>query len=273
MSEAARFERLDGRARAFAPARPHQEITSLEQWRDFAPPFAGPKHWVDGRSAKETAKACCADGIAAPPALLALLDSHPCTSEMQVATVLPEWRTSLTDRGGPRRHDLLLLGTARGQRTVVGVEAKTDEPFDDPLARRVRKAQALLDRGTPTRQLDRLDLLTRAAFGKSALANGEIRPELARVPYQLLAGLAGTLIEASARGAGVAAFCVLGFRHEQLDHVKLEGNSNGFSVFLQQLAGEQVEPVDGQLSGPHVVPGADGITGGEILVGAVTQTL
>ena len=34
-----------------------QSIRSLEEWFQYAPPAKGDKHWKDGRSAKELAKA------------------------------------------------------------------------------------------------------------------------------------------------------------------------------------------------------------------------
>ncbi len=72
-AEAGRFERADGSVGAFAPVPPYREIVSLEEWRQHAPPFSGDRHWVDGRSAKETAKACLAGGLVSLPAALGQL--------------------------------------------------------------------------------------------------------------------------------------------------------------------------------------------------------
>src|SRR4051794_29362209 len=109
-----------------SPTDESTTIHSVEDWYDFAPPMGRRKHWKDGRSAKEVAKAwCTVKGIAAPAELLALLRSHPSTFGFRLATVIPECRTHLRgESGGPRRHDLVLFGTASAGRVLVGVEAK-----------------------------------------------------------------------------------------------------------------------------------------------------
>jgi hypothetical protein len=39
-------------------------ITSLDDWSQWAPPKGGAAQWVDGRSAKGFARACCeTDGV------------------------------------------------------------------------------------------------------------------------------------------------------------------------------------------------------------------
>ena len=53
-------------------------IDSVECWFNCAPPKGGLKQWVDGRSAKELAKAFCSSGrVTVPRAVEALLASNP----------------------------------------------------------------------------------------------------------------------------------------------------------------------------------------------------
>jgi len=54
-------------------------ITCVDDWFKHAPPMGGAHQWQDGYSAKELAKAWCAEGVtpAPPPALVSLLSSIP----------------------------------------------------------------------------------------------------------------------------------------------------------------------------------------------------
>src|SRR5260221_14788458 len=99
------------------------EIRSVEGWRKFAAPKGGDRQWVDGRSAKELAKAWCASGLVEAPAeFLRMLRSHELTRELSLLEGYPEWKTDLRgELRGPRNHDLLLIGKSAERRVVVGV--------------------------------------------------------------------------------------------------------------------------------------------------------
>lgn len=242
----------DGPPVVRAPLDPSVVITSVEQWRAHAGPKGGDDHWKDGRSAKEVAKAWCRPGgaTAVPSDLLVLLRSHELTADLEIATAIPEQRTPLRgERGGHRHHDLLLLGRAQGKRVVVGIEAKTDEPFDQPLGERIVPARALLAKGEKTGQLDRIKSLSTAVFGRSAVTPDE-EPDssLAPLPYQLLAGVAGTLIEAQQREAALAVLAVHAFHSSGLDSEAEERNRRDFEAFVRALpGGAHVAVTEGQL--------------------------
>ena len=53
------------------------EINSVEDWFSYAPPKGNERHWVDGRSAKELAKAFFRDGYMAkiPAELLRIFNA------------------------------------------------------------------------------------------------------------------------------------------------------------------------------------------------------
>jgi hypothetical protein len=160
-------------------------------------------------------------------------------------------------------------------------DAKADEPFDAPVAERVsrnRRQAAIAERsGKEWRSalLPRIALLSRALFGMDAfLADGEIDPAVGRVPYQLLAGAAGTLIEARARGAEQAAFVVHAFESEALDRTRVAANNDGFRRFVAALPGDGADDSleVGRLRGPSTVPGAERVPSVPLFVGiAVTQ--
>jgi hypothetical protein len=199
-----------------------------------------------------------------------------------VATVIPELSTPLGDvPRGARRHDLVLLGVARGRRTLVGVEAKADEPFDAPVAQRVqetrrKEAEAVAaSQVFRSAQIPRIERLARALLGREALApNGSMEPDVGRIPFQLLAGLAGTLIEAAARGAEQAAFVVHAFHSQGLDLLRVAANDDGFKHFLAGLdPGEHNGLRYGELHGPLEVPGGEGIPRMPVYVGMTATTL
>jgi hypothetical protein len=57
------------------------KITNVDEWVTYAPPAQGKRHWVDGRSAKELAKAWFRnDNLAIPQELHYLLESNVATS-------------------------------------------------------------------------------------------------------------------------------------------------------------------------------------------------
>ncbi len=169
----------------------------------------------------------------------------------------------------------------RHHSTVVGVEAKTDEPFDDLVS--VRVARSLRERAACERagraytsqQLPRLDRFTRALFGSPAFdPAGDLDAEIAELPYQLLAGAAGTLIEARRRGAEQAMFVVHAFHSASLRPGRLAANDLGFARFTRLLLDEGGDvPEYGRLLGPVVPPGGDTIPSLPLWVGIAGSEL
>lgn len=210
-----------------------------------------------------------------PSELTTLLTSHALTRDLAVATVLPEFDTSLAgESGGPRRHDLLLLCSTAASRVVVGVEAKTDEPFDETLARRIRRVEKIIDAGGASAQVTRARRLSRALFGRDVIrADGELDAALRRNPYQLLAGAAGTLIEAGTRGADLSVFCVHALHRSGLDARRLRANLDGFQAFVAAVAGAGAHVAEGVLAGPYLVPGGEGVPRIPLLLGIATSAL
>jgi hypothetical protein len=231
-----------------SPRDESRRIRTVEEWFEWAPPLRGDYHWADNRSAKEVAKAWCrADGTTQVPAeLQALLDSNQDLGRPRVATGIPESKTRLPDTpSGPRRHDLVLLTTdSQAARTLVGLEAKADEPFDASVGARVRRAQAKRARieeageAEASMQIARIEWFCRTLLGREAfLLDGTLDPVIAELPYQLLAGFAGTLVEGERRGATQVAFVVHAFHSKDLDKATLAANDAAFARFVEALAG------------------------------------
>ena len=227
-------------------------IFSVEDWFAIAPPKKGAKHWVDGRSAKELAKAWFPQKgqPQVPEELRQLLDSCPQTEGFVFLEGLPEHQVRLDNFGGETRNtDLVLLGyTGKQQKAVVSIEAKADEPFDVTITQRLKTGRARQGSNVP----QRIELLCQAIFGSSP----DTTPALGELRYQLLTGVAGALIETQNRKAALALFVVHEFRSGKVRPENLLANSNDWFNFVRLLPTcADAMPEDGKLVGPIHVPG------------------
>jgi hypothetical protein len=259
-----------------SPRDESQVIASVPEWFDYAPPLGGVRHWKDGRSAKEVAKAwCSATGICVPKNLLDLIRADPSTATFEAATAIPECPTHLRgERGGRRKHDVVIFGRAGNQAVLVGVEAKTDESFDELISERIDKAQRLLAKGKPTGQLDRIQRLSLGVFGRPAVREDvTLDAELGALPYQLLAGVAGTVIEADDRRADTAIFVVHAFHSDALNADAVMQNLAAFQSFVAAIASQPVVVREGVLYGPFTLPGGGGVPASKLLIGMTTSSL
>jgi hypothetical protein len=256
--------------RLFGSSKGHEEppsITSLDDWKLHGGPKDPSKQWVKFRSAYELAHAWCgADGVAPPTDFLAMLSAHPSLEGLQLLEGYAERETYLRgESGGPRVHDLLLVGRCAAGKVVIGVEGKADEEFDRPLWKRWEKAQRELAAGveagkaTPaTRWPDRLERLARALLGQPAVVDGELSPPIKDVPYQLLSATAGTLIEADDRGAALAILVAHVFDTPLTTPKLRDVNTAAFADFVSRLGSIPASSVEeGRLYGPFTVPGGE----------------
>jgi hypothetical protein len=221
-----------------------EPINSVDQWLQIAPPAKGEKHWQDGRSAKELAKAWFRNGIAdIPEELNLILDSHNTICNFQMDFGIPEHETKLDGfKGGYRNHDLIISGTSAGGRTIIGVEAKVDEPFGDIASLYAAKS---MQAKASSKVSERVQQLSKALF--DTLDTSELR-------YQLIHSIAGTLIEASRQKAVQAVFIVHEFLPSGGQYSrKAKQNEVDLQRFVQLLTGKLLTV--GQLIGPIIVPG------------------
>jgi len=256
-------------------------ITSLETWRAYGGPKDPEKQWVELRSAYELARAWCGDGynVEAPHDFLALLETHPRLAGLELVQGFAEHKTKLRgERGGDRNHDLLLVGRTPREHVVIGVEAKADETFDKTLAERWEEAAKKIARDERTSWPKRLARLAPALLGVDATAaDGSLTAEIANVPYQLLSALAGTLIEAEDRGAGLAVFVVHTFRTSKTKDERIAANHAAFAEFVARYTATSVAAIrSGNLYGPfraHDVPSSRIPSSVEFLIGDLTTTI
>jgi hypothetical protein len=208
----------------------------------------GDRQWVDGRSAKELARAWVGSGTpVVPAALTALLDSCELTRGFVCDEAFPEHVTRLDDfRGEHRNHDLLVIGSTGGGPTVIGVEGKNDEVFGDIVGEyHAVKSASDVRSNVPAR----IEQLVSALVADGMLTAAPLR-------YQLLTASMGTLIEASARGANQAVVVVHTFRSNDSKPDKLAQNAADYAAFVRAFDSSAVV-VDGVVAGPYSVPGSD----------------
>ena len=218
------------------------EITSVETWHDFAPPAKPDEHWVDGRSAKELARAWCRpDSVPAPPEeFVEVLSGIVPKRSWKDAAVHAERGVLIDYFSGPPNLDLAIVVPRPRGPVVVGVEAKADEPFG-PLVREQREAA---DRKGAANEPTRLHLRIRH------LLAGIVRPEQDcpagpaddGLRYQLLSGIAGTLRFAEQHGAETAVFTVHEFRTPSTENSKHRLNAEDLLTFLTRLAPDRRGP-------------------------------
>ena len=206
-----------------------KEILTLDDWYKCLPKITQAK-WVDGRSAKELAKAWISSGIhKMPEEIKRLLKSHSYTSAFRPEYVIVEKVTRLDKYpGGHRNHDILAVGSSGNRKVVISIEAKADEPFD----REINQKGSTNPR---TNIYDRIDILTRSVFGQTIKEN----EELGYLRYQLLTGVAGTLIEAKKHKADFAVFVVHEFLSGGLNRLKLDINKNDLNRFVGKLLNKE----------------------------------
>lgn len=274
------------------------EIRTLEEWHECAPPKKPDIHWQPCRSAMESARAWIGDSgePAMPTEIAALLDSHELTRNFTPTLAIPEWVTRLDDYAGEHRnHDLIVIGDAARGRTLFAVEAKADESFGDHtvvdylnLCAR-REEERLQNAGErrlagkrPLRASNaarRITELCGAMFGPPD--NPEAVAEVAKpLRYQLVAALAGALIEAQARKCTQAVLVVHKFLSSPdperpscgTDERKVARNTTAWEAFSLAVSGDE-RGAEQRLAGPVIVPGSNRVPHIPCLLGKTSRPL
>ena len=226
-----------------------REIRSVDDWFDLAPPQGGIEQWVDGRNAKELAKAWfpASGSPHMPPEFRSLLDRREETRGAALDEGEPERVIAFDDCGEGAHADLVLWGSAPHGRMVGSIEAKADESFGGITGVYVDSSAA---RNPRSRLPERLGLLCRGVLG---VGPDDERARALR--YQLLTGVAGALVEAHKCNAEIVLFIV----HEFLgmtDDARVKANAEDLNGFVRLLSRGRTRSVPpGELLGPFSVPG------------------
>ena len=167
-------------------------ITTVEDWFCAAPPQGGKQQWRDGYSAKELAQLVIENKSEFDNLIQGVINEagiKGCNTfecEPEACTRLPY------SHRGPRKHDLLL----RNKNVVIGIEAKAIEAFGD-------------DKSGSEDKEKRLKWMREMLFPNSN------ESEIRNIPYQLLTGISGTLLEAKKNKANNCIFLVLIFKRDK----------------------------------------------------------
>jgi hypothetical protein len=203
-----------------------QAIRSFRDWLPLAHPPDAAVEWKDFHSAKELARAYFRTGSpSVPEEMAALLDSRSETQGFQIeAAVAGKSIVAATHWAKKRHSDLLLYGQRGQEKMVIAVEAVADQPFGDTIDDTLLHA-ATPDNPRPGMIYD----LSRAVFGRPIDAG------LRRLRYQLLHGLAATIIEAENQRAAFAVFVVHEFLSLTLDFDRVMCNHEDLAEFVHSV--------------------------------------
>lgn len=246
-------------------------ITSLFDWETYA----GPKsksHWVDGRSAKEVARAWLASGPELPHEVLAALAAHPRFGAVVEWLAEPEAKLRFDNfPGEPRNSDLAIHVRDLAGRYLIAVEAKADESYGETVAETIAAAKARLQNNPRSNGLKRVQQLTDALFGPNAPGGAGILD----LRYQLLTASAGSLCEAVRKRYSRAVLLIHEFvtvKTKDEYHVR---NTHDLLKFMNALRpGTTSDITAGKLYGPFTIPGGRLLNvQPEFYIGKVTRDL
>ena len=231
-----------------------QEIRSVDQWFELAPPKGGPRQWATGRSALECARSWFADeGPTVPAELIALLVSHPDTNGAVVRSITPEQQVRFDRlRGEPRNADVVALADHPAGTIAISIEANADEPFDLPVDQVLAHLVRTIAGDERTNGVARIQQLARSLLPPPEPGTSN----LGALRYQLLTALAGAIAFANANDAARAVLVIHEFVNGRTDHTKHRGNTHDLDAFVARLtAGRTRSLQPGQLIGPITIPG------------------
>ena len=198
-------------------------LRTLKNWQDIH----DERKWKCGRSAYEVANFIVHRNGAEK---LERRVSQVLGGPVQFDKITAECGVRFDDYGKPRVHDLGIWGaTSSGDSLFVGVEAKVNEGFGDPLAQEWQKGQRKRKNGKNTFLPDRILGLCGRFQGISV--DSQIR-------YQLLHAAAGTV---DAR-ASVSVFYVVVFVTDRYRSAKGKANYKDYMKFIHRAGG--VAPAD-----------------------------
>jgi hypothetical protein len=249
-------------------AKAGQPIASLADWAQHAPPKS-PRHWVDGRSAKEVARAWLeGGGITMPQEVLAVLARHPRFDEVLSWDAEPEAKLRFDAfPGEPRNTDLLVIVNDAFGPYVLAVEAKADESYGETLGAVLAAALERHIENPRSNGIARIEGL--ATLLLKPRSGGH--PKAGDLRYQLFTACAGALAEAHRRRAGRAVMLVHEFITPATTDVKHARNGSDLRLFLSRVSGQGETLLDdGELQGPFVFPAYAGV---ELFVGKVARNL
>ncbi len=223
-------------------------ISSLGEWEQLA----GPKskgQWVDGRSAKETARAWLeGGGERLPDEVIAALATNSYFGEVLSWQAEPEAKFRFdTFAGEPRNSDLSINAIDKFGHYLITVEAKADESFGETVAKTLISATRRLSENPRSNGLNRLNQLRRSILGTEPDQPGQDD----NIRYQLITACAGTIAEAERLDYRRAVMLIHEFVTDKTEDKKHGRNADDLNTFVSRLScGEFSKLEPGILYGP-----------------------
>lgn len=230
-------------------------IRTMEEWRDERK--AVNVGWVPGKSAWETANAWVGFGEPRVPASLQTqLESHSLTAGVIVDRGAVEWKTSLRfGPSGPRNHDVALWAQGKRPTAFIGIESKANDGFGETMQQQIDKAKRLRVQAENTKLDQRVEWLAQCLLGVNLHADdnqnaprdkreADTRTKVLQLPYQLFAGVAGTLLEAKKARSEIAIFIVHQFRTSYTNDHDIRADAKRLHRFTSLLAQANSSPDD-----------------------------
>lgn len=249
-------------------AKAGRAIETLQDWERYAPPKSH-HHWVDGRSAKETARAWLEPGGGElPQEVHEVLRRHPRFGSVLHWDAEPEARLRFDAFAGePRNTDLLVIATDAFGTYLLAIEAKADEPYGETIGETFAAALEWRIDNPRSKGIARIEGL--AALLLKPRFTGQ--PKARDLRYQLLTAGAGALAEAQRRQLTRAIMLVQEFVTPATSESNHARNAADLQAFLERLSGRSDLLVqNGELQGPFVFAEYVGI---ELFVGKVMRNL
>lgn len=185
-------------------------IKTVEDWFCAAPPQGGKQQWKDGFSAKELAKLAIENKSEFDNLIQGVINEtgiKKCNSfecEPEASTPLP------FSHRGPRKHDLLLRN--KNKKVIIAIEAKAHESFGNDK------------KGSKDKE-KRLKWMQETLFPDAK------EDSIKNIPYQLLTGISGTLLEATRNNYHECIFLVLFFMRDKETARNMEVLNNVIDKF------------------------------------------
>jgi len=229
-------------------------IASLHEWEIHAGPKSD-SQWVDGRSAKESARAWLdGNGRSLPIEVEAALSTNQYFGAPRSWIAEPEAKLRFDSFAGEfRNSDLAVHIKDKNGNYLLAVEAKADEPFGETIQRTIKVAEARLARNPRSNGLNRICQLKKAILGieaKDEALDTTIR-------YQLLTACAGALCEAERNGYSRALMLVQEFFTDKTNDAKHRKNKADLNTFVLHISHGKTSKVEsGRIYGPFRVPGS-----------------
>lgn len=238
-------------------SRYDKPISTMKEWRDER--RAVNAGWVPGKSAWEIANAWVGSGKPLVPAILQrLLESHTLTRAVVIDRGVVERKTGLRyGPAGPRNHDLALWAWENSPTAFVGIESKANDGFGETMQQQIDKAKRLRvqPKKRNTNLDERVEWLAECLLGVSFLADDnqnvprgqreqEARTKMLHLPYQLFAGVAGTLLEAKKARSEIAVFIVHQFRTSYTNDRDIRADAKRLHRFASLLIQSNSSPHD-----------------------------